>query len=375
MLNVFRCLVLVFFSISHANDTKVTVASGGIVIEAPEPDIEMVSESLEISIKKIRVVYDFFNHGPNKTIKIGFPLPRSPYDLQDMYPYANWDEAQIALRILYGDFDEPSQTAKSLVKNAEIIDFLVLIDGKNKSFHRHVRALDPLGKDITDLLNQHRIPISSAYLRGFVEQPPMDLFPGLKETLKTLGLLNIQEQPNWQLQTTYVWENTFLSQKHTNVEHTYTPSYGSHWVDFKAFDSKIVKVHRDRPINLDACSYDAVYLEKFLDDWKRTSTSNRAYNTRTIEEVRYILKTGANWRGPIGKFRLEIKPNHPRDMIILAGKYLMKRQDNGVCVVELENFTPQDDLRVWIIPYYSNAQENHSVISSIFQKMITLWPF
>ena len=104
------CLSLLFLAVLSANDTKVTVAAGGIVIENQEPDIEMVSEKLEVSTKKIRVSYDFFNHGQVKKISVGFPLPRSPYDMEDSYPYATWDEPQIALRTLYGD-DNSSSTS------------------------------------------------------------------------------------------------------------------------------------------------------------------------------------------------------------------------------------------------------------------------
>ncbi|MEI7494057.1 MAG: DUF4424 family protein [Alphaproteobacteria bacterium] len=369
------CLFLRCFTILYANDTKVTVASGGIVIENKEPDIEMASEKLEISIKKIKVTYDFFNHGPTKKITIGFPLPNSPYDMNDPYPYASWDEAQIALRTLYGDDYKASVSLAEQMKHAEIIDFTVFINDKMVEFERHFRAYCPNGKDITDTLRKHRIPISSAYLRGFVEPAPMDLLPGLKETLKELGLLDAKERPNWYLKTTYVWQQEFLANKATHVEHSYTPSYGLYWIDVEAFnDRKNVKNHRDNSINLDECTFDSQYLEEFIEQWRHDSKKKKS-KCKQLYEVRYVLKTGANWRDPIGKFHLEIHPTHSNDLIILDGKYPMKRQRNGVYVINLENFKPTEDLRIWILPFndLENSEQPTFSIQNVWKKIKNLW--
>ncbi|MES2253146.1 MAG: DUF4424 family protein [Pseudomonadota bacterium] len=180
----------------YANDSKITVSSGGIVIESAETDIEMASEKLEISLNKIKVSYDFFNHGETKRIKVGFPLPRSPYFIEHNsgYPYAHWDEAQIALRTLYGDTNTSGfHSLSSQLRQAEIIDFSVSVNAHPVYFARHMRAHNQKGDDITEILMKHRIPISAAYLRGFIEEPPMVMFLGLKEQLKSLGLLNEKE--------------------------------------------------------------------------------------------------------------------------------------------------------------------------------------
>ena len=372
---IFLSLLLAYFTILYANDTKVTVASGGIVIENQEPDIEMASEKLEISNKKIKVTYDFFNHGKDKKITIGFPLPHSPYDMDDMYPYASWDEAQIAYRFLYGDLEFshgvrypdhlPLPFGKLIdeVNNGEIINFSVLVNGKAVKFQRLMRAYTPKGEDITDLLIKHQIPLSSAYLRGCCEQPPMEFFQGLKGTLKKLKLLDSEGRPNWYLKTTYVWQQEFLANNATHVEHSYTPSYGMYWINLEAFnDRKNVKNHRDNSINLDECTFDSQYLEEFIQQWqKQESKSKQLY------EVRYVLKTGANWRGPIGKFHLEVHPTHPNDLILLDGKYPMKRQKNGVYVINLENFKPSEDLRIWIIPF--NDLENSEQLAFSMQNV------
>lgn len=347
-------MLILFLSTVCANDTKVTVESGGIVIEKKERDIQMVSEKLKISPRKIEVQYVFFNHGPDKTIKIGFPLPRSPYNMSSPYPHSSWDEAEIALRILYGDFSGSSTTLEKALQLSEIIDFSVSVDGVRKLFNRHMRAFNVSGKDITELLIKHRIPLSSAYLRGFTEDPPMGLFPGLEKKLKVLGLLNEKNQPNWYTQTTYVWENKFVFEKHTCIEHTYTPSSGRVFISSKDFTNKNqMHNHIDGSyINLDECTYDKKYLDEFLKHWEEQSKDSlnpQKTILKSLSEVRYILKTGANWCGPIKKFRLEVKPENPCDLVIISGQYKMTRMPDGVNVIELEDFTPQENIRVWFI--------------------------
>jgi hypothetical protein len=386
----FRTIItmcLFCFAVLCANDTKVTVAAGGIVIENQEPDIEMVSENLEISSDKIKVTYEFFNHGPTKKITVGFPLPNSPYNMDDMYPYASWDEAQIAYRFLYGELEFshgvryggytlplPLGRLADEINNAEIINFSVLVNGKNVKFQRHMRAHNPKGEDITDLLIKHRIPISSAYLRGFCEQPPTDYFPGLKETLKKLKLLDLEGRANWYLKTTYVWEQEFLANKITHVEHSYTPSSGSYPTSFKDFDDrKNIKINRNNSLDLEGCTFDHQHYDAFLKQWRQHKEKDPNSEYTWMHEVRYILKTGANWRGPIKNFQLEIKPNSPGDLMILEGKYPMKRLSNGTFVIDLKDFKPTQDLRVCIIRIASlgrDTSEQYAFsISGVWQKV------
>ena len=384
------CLAYSFcFAVLCANDTKVTVAAGGIVIENQEPDIEMVSENLEISSSKIKVTYGFFNHGPTKKITVGFPLPNSPYNMDDMYPYVSWDEAQIAYKFLYGDLEFshgvrygdhlPLPLGRLADEvNGAIINFSVLVNGKEVKFQRHMRAYNPKGEDITDLLIKHRIPISSAYLRGFCEQPPMEFFQGLKETLKELKLLDLEGRPNWYLKTTYVWQQEFLANKITHVEHSYTPFCGSYPIDIKDFDDqKNIKINRNSSLNLDECTFDRQHYDVFLKQWRQYKAENPKDGGVWMGEVRYILKTGANWRGPIKKFHLEIKPDHPGDLMVLEGNYPMKRLSNGTFVIDLENFKPTQDLRVCMVRIASLGEDDpkQSALSGAWQKVKKLWPF
>ena len=292
----------------YANDTKITVSSGGIVIENKEPDIEMVSEKLEISLKKIKVSYVFLNHGKSKKIKIGFPLPRSPYFLKDegsytdIGPYPTWDEANFALRTLCGDTNTAGfYSLSSQLSQAEIIDFEVSIGGNTVNFERHMRAHKQNSEDITDVLKKHNIPISSAYLIGHQEEPPMHLFPGLKEKLAELKLLDKNGKPNWYVQTTYAWEYEFLANVLTNVKHSYTPSHGSYWIYLKDLDDQSSKddvkapkedLSRRLPLNIAECTVDSGHFKRFMEIWKAHVKDHGPDRTfKRLEEIQYVLKT------------------------------------------------------------------------------------
>ncbi len=175
--------------------------------------------------------------------------------------------------------------------------------------------------------------------------------------------------PSWYLQTTYAWDQEYLGHQITKVEHSYTPSRGQYWIVIKQlidlknkipgqYNEKEDDPLRSMPLNLDKCTVDERHYTNFVDRWKNYTDyhnekikdkSAKINDVQYLYEVQYVLKTGANWRGPIGNFRLEIKPEHPDDLVIIEGKYPMKRQKDGVCVVELENFTPTKNLRIWMI--------------------------
>jgi Domain of unknown function (DUF4424) len=61
-------------------------------------------------------------------------------------------------------------------------------------------------------------------------------------------------------------------------------------------------------------------------------------------EVSYILTTGANWKGPIGDFRLTIDKENPKAVLSLCMSGLNKI---GLTTFELQrtNFIPKEDIR------------------------------
>ena len=63
------------------------------------------------------------------------------------------------------------------------------------------------------------------------------------------------------------------------------------------------------------------------------------------DQIHYILKTGANWAGPIRHFHLTIRKNRPEQLVFLCGEGV-RRQDALTFVIDKSNFVPRSDLGI-----------------------------
>ena len=70
----------------------------------------------------------------------------------------------------------------------------------------------------------------------------------------------------------------------------------------------------------------------------------------SIDRVHYILKTGANWKGPIGRFVLRIVKDKPaqKSSVCMDG---FRKADTRTFVLEKRNFVPTQDLKIAFINY------------------------
>ena len=66
------------------------------------------------------------------------------------------------------------------------------------------------------------------------------------------------------------------------------------------------------------------------------------------QRIAYVLKTGANWAGPIKEFRLRVDPGGPNRLLSFcsAGE---KELVGGAVQVRAKDFIPQTDLKILII--------------------------
>ncbi|MBN2574354.1 MAG: DUF4424 family protein [Deltaproteobacteria bacterium] len=70
---------------------------------------------------------------------------------------------------------------------------------------------------------------------------------------------------------------------------------------------------------------------------------------RTYWEVHYTLTTGANWRGPIGRFKLTLAKDSPRDVISTCIPDTRRTSAKTFEVVR-EDFVPTEDLKILFVP-------------------------
>jgi len=127
---------------------------------------------------------------------------------------------------------------------------------------------------------------------------------------------------------TYHWIQTFPAGKQVFVSHKYKPIHGS----FFTSEYEGTRKPFTRLFTSTYCT------EPNLLDWLLKTQ-------RTVFEVHYILRTGANWQGPIGKFSLTIKKDDPEQKVSLCG-YPVRQVDPTTFVWEKRNFTPAKDLKI-----------------------------
>jgi hypothetical protein len=129
---------------------------------------------------------------------------------------------------------------------------------------------------------------------------------------------------------THHWTQTFPAGRALSVKHTFTPQ-GGFIYDFQYADKRLETVARDYCIG-------AALIKAMK---KRPGT---------IDQVHYILKTGANWKGPIGRFVLRIvkETSAQKSSVCLDG---FRKADARTFVLEKTNFVPTHDLKVAFINY------------------------
>lgn len=358
--NIFVVLAMVgiFAEPLHGNDTSATIAAGGIVFKTSD-DISMDEEVLKLSIERIDVAYRFFNHANHQIQEtIAFPLPPIPYGeasfRDDIYP--TWDEEYFARQLLDenrgGKTTSHTSNSSNLYQKlsyASFINFERTVNGEVYGYEYRNQAFLPNNKDITEFLRRHDIPLSIQYLRGFMNAGKLNTDRALKNKIQKLGLLDKKGEPRWRTQTTYFWTQYFEPKQETLVTHTYRPRPGYHWLEAKSpktlGDVKFQFRGVPSPSFKDYCV--SPEMEGSLLHFLQSREASR------VIEMQYILKTGANWKGPIKKFRLEITPPKGTAHTLFCWKGPLQTGADGKIVSEINDFKPDQDLRILFVMNYS----------------------
>jgi hypothetical protein len=311
-----------------ANDTTAELATGGLLF-VQNDNVEMRSEDLAISAKQVDVRYRFYNKSASDvTVLVAFPMPEVRIEEQDQ---------NIAV---------PTQDP------VNILGFATTVDGKpvKTQVEQHVFAA---GIDRTQLLTSLGIPLAP-HLAATNEA--LDGLPHEKwDELVRIGLAEIEEydigkgmakhlSARWGLRTTFYWEQTFAAKAETLVEHRYRPSVGGS-----------VQTSLGSPASAKEAWYDEYKRKYCLDrdffatiDRLRKAAKSEFGPPYSEERIDYILRTGANWSGPIGQFHLTIDKGDASSLVSFCGAGVKKTGDTKF-EMSKTNFTPDGDLAVLIL--------------------------
>lgn len=320
-------LLLTVSDPARANDSTAELATGGLVF-VQNDHIEMKSEELFISAAEIRVQYRFVNRTDRDvTVLVAFPMP----DVRA------GDDTQIALPT-----DDP----------VNLLDFRTAVNGKAVETRAEQRAF-AAGIDRTQFLLDRGIPLaphlgSTNEALDRVPRERWDEFirPGLAEIEQYDVGKGMQDHlaARWTLRTTFYWEQRFPAASETRVEHQYRPSVG-----------ESVMTGLGAPLSAREAWF-AEYQRKYCLDRDFINTVTRAAKAASAhsgapfgeERIDYILKTGANWSGPIGEFRLVVDKGAPGNLVSFCADGVKK-----ISPTQFEwrkkNFRPDGNLSVLIL--------------------------
>jgi len=317
----------------RGNDSSAELTNSGLIF-VTNPDVEMRAEDLFISTEEVRVRYRFFNKSARDvTTLVAFPMPE-----------IRIDSAETNISI-------PTEDP------VNILAFETRVDGKPVKADVEQRVI-AAGVDRTALLRKLGIPLAP-HLKATNEA--LDRLPKAQwDELIQFGLAEIDEYDagkgmekhlgaRWALQTTYYWLQTFPAGKDIVVEHRYKPSVGA-----------TVGTSYGAPYATKDAAYEA-QLKKYCIDKDFLAAIARATKNAKPEfgvpfqeqRIEYILKTGANWSGPIGDFRLVIDKGSPENLVSFCGENVKKIGPTQFEMTK-KDFLPDGNLAIVILKRVQN---------------------
>jgi Domain of unknown function (DUF4424) len=261
-----------------ANDSAAAMAAGGLEL-VKNDQVRMVSEVLRIAPRLVEVNYVFENAGnADVTTEVAFPLP----DLDQMV-------------------NNNSPLSIAFDGQANFVGFQVWIDGREVHPEMEVRAFTQDGRDVTAGLKRIGVdpvkPISDESRSGVA--------------LRDLGVAEVDGRhilPTWTTRVSFHWSQTFPAGKQVTVRHRYRPVYGAFFMSSGSGDNQGLAELGDKG---QAWCPDAGFAAAERRLLTKQLEAARAVNPPVqkltfYDNVQYVLKTGANWRGPIGRFELQV---------------------------------------------------------------------
>lgn len=319
VLLAFACVCAGIIAPARANDSTAVLEAGGLRLTV-NSGAAMVSEDLRISPHVIDISYVFRNTGDTPvTTLVAFPLPLLPA----------------------GD----PEIADALPREGDPLNFVgftISVDGQPVTPAVEQRA-SVLGLDITDRLKADGVPLNP--FAGPAAHAALARLPKDKRDFYVHNGLAVWsgEEPlsvQWDVATSFYWQQVFPPGKDVKVLHRYLPVSGAHLM--RAADLAApgaVEALRRRYCIADA---DLERLRHWLTP-RPGGTPPQALRA----SVHYVLRTGANWAGPIGTFRLTVAKPAPDAIVAFCRPEGLPDGTGGL--FEARDFLPRSDLSILFV--------------------------
>jgi len=328
---ILASLLLVPWPLAFANDSAVELAVGGVTFTQSQ-DVSMEEEVLTITPEIVTVRYRFLNQTQAPvTLTVGFPLPELDLSEQDvLYAIPGSDPVNF-------------------------VDFKTKVDGKAIKFDVVQKAR--LGaKDVTAAIRGAGLPILlfGADVQARIAALTPDVHDGLIKDglLIPAGSNEKGEQifgPAWSVLTYFTRKQVFPAGQTVTVEHRYKTSLGA------SQDTILRKALRNSDgmaEMLDRYRKDYCLPDDFFGGLDKLAGGDPANNAGLQERrIDYVLKTGANWAGPIKSFRLVVDKGRVDRLVSFCFDNVKKISPTAF-EASLENFVPTRDLKILLIGKY-----------------------
>jgi Domain of unknown function (DUF4424) len=302
------------FAFAHANDSESELAIGGLVLKQSD-SISLDSEDLYLSQDLVHVKYRFTNTSDKDiTTLVAFPLPDAPGE----------------------------ENGKGMVDFRTQLEFKTTVDGKPLQLD-YVQQAFFNGDDVSARLVGIGIPLpegDDAFHRTINALPEAArrqlIADRLIEPAGSDG--NPLWTAKWTLRTTVTRQQAFPAGKTITVEHKYRPMAGGSVGGALEPDYRGEDWHKSQ-------------VRKYCieDSWFKTFDKRRQKTPGYSEAwLGYILKSGANWKGPIRNFRMVIDKGKPETLVSFCADGV-KKISSTQFEVRKTNFEPDKDVNILFI--------------------------
>ncbi len=314
-------LAIALASPSRADDSEAETALGGLILKQSKL-ISMDSEDLYISRDLVRVKYRFTNGSdqPVDTL-VAFPLPDIPPD---------------------------SEENKGFWSNPSDLKFKTVVDGRPISYEVVQQAYFK-GKEVTARLDALKIPLNyrdQNFSKALQKAPN-----AARDKLVADGLLHDDGvgddhyyRARWSLRTSVTRRQTFPAKTTVVVEHEYAPLAGGSVGGGLNPDRRGNEWFRDEQRKY---CIDNAWLTSFDRVLKGRKDKTLPYSEIWLG---FVLKSGANWKGPIGDFRLVVDKGKPDSLVSFCAEGVKKIGPTRF-EARYSNFMPSKDLDILIVDW------------------------
>lgn len=305
-----------------ANDSQAAFGLGGLTL-VHSADIRMDSEVLSISEERITVDYVFTNASSRDVdTLVAFPLPDVDNGIEVFTPdYVNE------------------------------LDFRTVIDGQPAALEL-VQIARFGGRDITARLQRLGVPPMPV---GTFDAAINALDPATRQAMIAEGLIEEYGSDgkqtlwaaHWTTATSVTRRQIFPAGRSVSVSHSYKPFTGGSVGGRLEPDNR--KTREFAEARTKYCIDDA-FIQGF--DRKRAAAAKTgSYHGETW--ISYVLTSGANWKGPIGQFRMIVDKGHPDALISYCATGVRKTGPTRF-EVAYQNYVPRQDIHILIVKFHQD---------------------